>query len=686
MKLRQEYLHANPFVGQSVGDDQIWAEAEENLYDVHSINERAFDQLKGDLEQLRGDRNTRLRFVVGPAGSGKSHLFARLRRELMGEHFTFVSLPPQDPASIKRFILKKVVEGLRHRARDGANMLHYSQLERFVYALLGLTGRFKGLSIHHIHTNWLQIHRIKYGELLEEFVGCPHLFPSPNLSLPVRRVLFSVLDPEKQPLAVEWLSGSLALTARDHGALGVGGPIDDNEIGDILNNLGKLGAHCGPIILILDQLDAIDRDDCIREIEQLTIDFKNSSKCWYVVISLLEEKFSLWSRALSDAFLTRFGELHQGGWKHHPIELSLIDEHQQKELLTKRLSNPKLVALRKQDGINDTLYPFAPALLDTLTSKGATSPRAVLKDAEVSYRSLALGKPTVETPLPVFVEQVLGEIHSSYVGQEPSVDTASVADRITDLFGVLHIPAGPDGLTVIDGPLKSSGIKFGGSDKEYSTGPVTIRVVCHDIQRGASFPNLLKKLIDAKSRTILVRDSRVAASGKTAEPLLQQYRTNREFLHLSLDEVRRLHTLGQFLARMRQGDYLSERTQPGASEDNIRACLASVDFLSGMGLSQVFRRWLAGESGFSNEGENRTTTTSSAPDGLVAQVRQIMRREGWLCFERLLYRIHVEGVAPVTAEKLVQALDHDSLRHSLEIHPHDPDFPQFNKILIWVED
>ncbi len=123
MKPRQEYLHANPFGGRSVKDEQIWGEADENLYDVPSINEDAFNQLRSDLEQLSHDQQTGLRFVVGPAGSGKSHLFARLRRELVGQHFAFVSVPPKDPSAIKRFVLKKVVEGLRHRARNGGTVI-----------------------------------------------------------------------------------------------------------------------------------------------------------------------------------------------------------------------------------------------------------------------------------------------------------------------------------------------------------------------------------------------------------------------------------------------------------------------------------------------------------------------------------------------------------------------------------
>jgi hypothetical protein len=73
-------------------------------------------------------------------------------------------------------------------------------------------------------------------------------------------------------------------------------------------------------------------------------------------------------------------------------------------------------------------------------------------------------------------------------------------------------------------------------------------------------------------------------------------------------------------------------------------------------------------------------------DTLVTKVQQIMRREGWLCFERLLYRVYLEGIQYVTSETLARAMTHEPLKDLLEIHPQDPSFPQSNRILIWVED
>jgi len=293
---------------------------------------------------------------------------------------------------------------------------------------------------------------------------------------------------------------------------------------------------------------------------------------------------------------------------------------------------------------------------------------------------LVLEATLVKKTLSSFLDDALSEIHSSFAGEEPSIDTASVSDRITELFDVLHFSETGTGVTVSDGPLKLAGGKFEGSDKEYSAGSATTRVVCHDIQRGAAFPTMLKKLTDARPGTILVRDGRVGISGKVTQSRLQQYRSRNEFIHLTLDDVRRLHALGKLLAKMRQGDFLNEWTDPDPSEENIRKCLGSLDLVSNMGLSHAFRQKRDGGLVCPEP------PPPPPPQTLVTKVQQIMRREGWLCFERLLYRVYLEGIPHVTAEGLAKAVAHESLRDLLEIHPQDPSFPQSNRILIWVED
>ncbi|MCI0417801.1 MAG: hypothetical protein L0312_01045, partial [Acidobacteria bacterium] len=93
-----EFAFNDPFRSRFVGEEEIWAEDEAAFPDVASIHQEAFKLLKGDLDFVkRNPRHiTQVRFVVGTAGSGKSHLFSRLRRWLGGQAiFVFAANPPR---------------------------------------------------------------------------------------------------------------------------------------------------------------------------------------------------------------------------------------------------------------------------------------------------------------------------------------------------------------------------------------------------------------------------------------------------------------------------------------------------------------------------------------------------------------------------------------------------------------
>ena len=90
----EKYRKLNPFVQNSVGENVIWGSDDNDFCDVESINEGPFNSLLSDIELVAADSKTRARFLVGAAGSGKSHLFARLRRTLQNGQFTFVCNPP----------------------------------------------------------------------------------------------------------------------------------------------------------------------------------------------------------------------------------------------------------------------------------------------------------------------------------------------------------------------------------------------------------------------------------------------------------------------------------------------------------------------------------------------------------------------------------------------------------------
>jgi signal recognition particle GTPase len=112
--MQEEFGFNNPFERNSVGEEEIWAEGEEGFQDVDLINRSAFKILTDDIESVRGSKKhtTKVRFMVGTSGAGKSHLFSRLRRWLEGQAiFIYASIPPQRSDGILPWTLKKVFLG-----------------------------------------------------------------------------------------------------------------------------------------------------------------------------------------------------------------------------------------------------------------------------------------------------------------------------------------------------------------------------------------------------------------------------------------------------------------------------------------------------------------------------------------------------------------------------------------------
>jgi hypothetical protein len=135
-KTMSPYAALNPFIVTSVGENDLWNAAA--FPDVPYIHSVPFGALKIAVDQVRAQRRSQVRFVRGAGGSGKSHLFARLRRECADSIFyAYAPNPPLQPEALENFILSRFVSSLRHPARgkDGTES-PYSQLRLLAYALL----------------------------------------------------------------------------------------------------------------------------------------------------------------------------------------------------------------------------------------------------------------------------------------------------------------------------------------------------------------------------------------------------------------------------------------------------------------------------------------------------------------------------------------------------------------------
>ena len=608
-ELLENYRKLNPFVQNSVGENIIWASTQNDFCDVESINQAAFASLLADIKKVKDDYNTRARFLVGPAGSGKSHLFARLRRRLPNGQFTFVSNPPTTTFHIKRFVLRKIVEGMAKPVMGPDGPMPYSQLQRIVYCHLQKLLNPKGLPPVKIHGFWTTIGRTNYPRIRDPFIKALEDVPPIGIPPHVGHVLFQILDDEKRRLATSWLSG-IHLSEADLQSLGIPAPLGDEEISEVIKQLGHLSVGTGPIVLILDQLDSLVRSEQILELETLMIDLNDSSRNWYIIVSLVEEKFDLWNSTLSMPFKTRFGTRSGDQMSVAAVGLSSLSMGERRQLIMERLATPALKSQRRKDGVNDLRYPLSEAAIEDLVSSGISNPRMLIWKASDAYLAAVTGTgPPPKRTLADFVEQQFTDLRSELQEQDLAVDTAYLADRVDELIRILWSTKGCAPLDVMDGSLRSDLPNFEGIDRVYQCGETTVRVILYDVQLKTKFPNVLKKIVDLPRNTILIRDGRIVISGKVTNEKLKQFQKDKRFCHLSLDQVKSLHALGRLLAKMREGEFEHEDTDPKPTESAIYECLAQHPDLAETDLAYAFlshglpRRFSPGDSSFANRGK-----------------------------------------------------------------------------------
>ncbi len=685
----EKYRRLNPFVDNSVGENIIWASAENDFCDVESINGGAFKTLLAGIQSVDDDGKTRALFLVGPAGAGKSHLFAGLRRKLPRGQFTFVSNPPTSIPHIKRFILKKVVEGLTKPAMGPDGPLPYSQLRRLVYSLLQRFLRERGWSINKIHDRWEKLSLSSCSQKMKRLET--NLNKTPELVAPshLASVLVKVLDKEKYHIACSWLAGNQNLGEADLQSLGIRGPLDDNEIPEIMKQLGHLSAGAGPIILIFDQLDTLVQPDQIHEIESLMIDLNDASRNWYVVLSLVDDNFRIWHSTFSEPFKQRFGTVIPGSVSLAPAVLAGLTERQRSELITARLRTPALISRRKQDNIDDPLYPISPQAFQELTATDTSNPRMLIQKASQAYLDAVTGKPPGVVKLYDFVEQSFADLRAELEVEDLAVDTASLADRTKELFEVLWFVKSSSELTITDGPLNRQIANFEGVDWLLTCGESQVRLVCYDVQRTSKFPRVLNKIMDSQPATILVRDGRAGISGKATKQKLDLFQKDKKFFHLSLDEIKTLHALGRFLAKMREGEFENQDTEPKPTESAIYECLARQHDLAETALAGAFLAMtgLAGpvdENHVSDteeevsDGSDHLASDDSVADG----VARVMELERWMSFERLCARVNTTGTT-ADPPKVSHCLRTQPVCDRVLIYPPQVDLLEGIGIVIW---
>ena len=381
------YAALNPFTSTSVGENDLWNAA--SFVDVPYIHAVPFDALRVVVDQVRAQHRSQVRFVRGAGGSGKSHLFSRLRRECADSIFyAYVPNPPLQPEALENFILSRFVSSMRHPARSKEGKeAPYSQLRLLAYALLKPVVE-QDFTFPQLHEAWAAISLETRKEMIHQAVLLLEA-EHPMVPRSILRCLLNILRDDKEHLAAQWLSGAAYLTEAELKYLGVVEPLARAEMGIVIQLFGKLASQAGaPVVLVLDQLDLIATQPQLDEMQRLLFALIDQSQNWVVLIGLVAERYAAWDAALTQALRGRVGVPDSNaplGFRLPVIDMLPIANEQKRQLLSCRLDSPALVAQRKKDGITSAIHPLQEEDMARLTAGGAIFPRHLLAAAAEIY-------------------------------------------------------------------------------------------------------------------------------------------------------------------------------------------------------------------------------------------------------------------------------------------------------------
>ncbi|MDX2031436.1 MAG: AAA family ATPase [Blastocatellia bacterium] len=251
-------MMSNPFRSSIVADP--WNVLE---IDVPEIHAEAFEQCRQAVEVVRRERRTTSVLVNGPAGSGKTHLLARLRAHLdraAGEaaplEAVFVAVRMQTSARmIWRYLQHRFAADLLHRGQRGP-----TQLERLFLSRLKEIGAGDDLLYR-----WLSGGRSGAHSLDELDYEADEVFERIDthgrISRDLKTALKHLLLGRHRRDAGAWLRGEL-LPESAASALGIEIAADEDDdlefrARQVVNALcGLSGAHA-PVIFCFDQVEAL---------------------------------------------------------------------------------------------------------------------------------------------------------------------------------------------------------------------------------------------------------------------------------------------------------------------------------------------------------------------------------------------------------------------------------------------
>lgn len=383
-----------------------------DLIDVESLNRHVSDlivQRVADVREAAEQGPNALRttslLALGPAGSGKTHLFVRIRRKC-GPRAAFVLIRPELGVDTSpRHVLNVVVDALGQHASSTTDR----QLDVVVASMLAkfidesgphvLLTRFRDASV----ANREELLARGMDELERRF---PEAY-FPYLEQLLRAPFLASAD---RRAATQWLSGREPSDASLQ-RLGLPGGLADADIIPALRTLSIVASFGAPIVLVFDQLENLfDPDSAAHRVHNhanLVSELFDSVRGLVVVQLALEGEWRGRIRLLlSDSQRSRL--------ESTVLELELPSNEQREQLVRAWVAR-----LPEAERVRPFPYPFSKSLLDEWRLTEGLTPRRLM----IACREAMLAGPSVE------LENV-----SSPVEAVPNED--AVPDRLAQLWEI----------------------------------------------------------------------------------------------------------------------------------------------------------------------------------------------------------------------------------------------------------
>jgi hypothetical protein len=543
-----------------------------DFVDVAALNAPVSDAIAAHIEQIRmqaplgpsGLRSSSL-LVLGPAGSGKTHLFARLRKRF-GARAGFVLVRPELGLSMTpRHMLSAILDSLHRRCHG----LDTRQLDAAVGALLAVLG--DGDQRYPMtYLDDLQRDDVRRAALIERVTASlEERYDEVHSGYLARLLAFPFASRVDRRGLLAWLSGR-ELEDGQLRRLGLPGAIPDQDVLPALRTLSIAAAFGAPVVVVFDQLENLvgEGDDAerVHTHANLVSELFDSVRGLVLVQMALDAE---WTRRIRPML----SESQRDRLEARILNLELPRPDEREALL-----GAWTEAIPSSERKGYFPWPFdEPTWTSWRTAPGVT-PRALMVACREAFEGRSPAIPgssesvdrdalhdRLEAQWATYVQDARQQLEEA-VGQKRGLDKECIVAallRAARLLGAKAVaqPARKPGDLVLESEGQSA----------------LVFVVQQPNAR--SVASALTKAVSAaeSGRVVLVRERRLSFPPtwkSITQPLEQLDRApNALWLHLDEEQVVHLLAVHDFLSSARSRDITDERGEP-VEEQTVQAWLA----------------------------------------------------------------------------------------------------------------